>query len=185
MELRHLRYFCAVADWNGFNRAARALHTSPSSISAQIRDLEREIGITLLNRTQSHVTLIEAGKRFLEESRKVLAAADRAVDIAQRTARGEIDLGNRRILSGNHPRLSSTPPRCATLGDGDQIRYGNVNHEGVEYWPEPDAGTKATGSRWLPSASATATQNRSPQPAPLALSQMRRSHVCGAKTDSR
>jgi DNA-binding transcriptional LysR family regulator len=90
MELRHLRYFCAVADWNGFNRAARALHTSQSTISAQIRDLEREIGIKLLNRTQSHVTLTEAGKRFLEESRKVVAAADRAVDIAQRTARGEI-----------------------------------------------------------------------------------------------
>jgi DNA-binding transcriptional LysR family regulator len=76
MELRHLRYFCAVADWNGFSRAARALHTSQSSISAQIRDLEREIGIKLLNRTQSHVTLTEAGKRFLEESRKVVAAAD-------------------------------------------------------------------------------------------------------------
>ena len=90
MELRHLRYFCAVADWNGFNRAARALHTSQSSISAQIRDLEQEIGVKLLNRTQSHVTLTEAGKRFLEESRKVVAAADRAVDIAQRTARGEI-----------------------------------------------------------------------------------------------
>lgn len=90
MELRHLHYFCAVADWNGFNRAARALHTSQSSISAQIRDLEQEIGVKLLNRTQSHVTLTEAGKRFLEESRKVVAAADRAVDIAQRTARGEI-----------------------------------------------------------------------------------------------
>ena len=90
MELRHLRYFCAVADWNGFNRAARALHTSQSSISAQIRDLEREIGVKLLNRTQSQVTLTEAGKRFLEESRKVVAAADRAVNIAQRTARGEI-----------------------------------------------------------------------------------------------
>jgi DNA-binding transcriptional LysR family regulator len=90
MKLRHLRYFCAVADWNGFNRAARALHTSQSSVSAQIRDLERETGITRLNRTQSHVTLTEAGKRFLEELRKVVAAADRAVDIAQRTARGEI-----------------------------------------------------------------------------------------------
>lgn len=90
MELRHLRYFCAVADWNGFNRAARALHTSQSSISAQIRDLEREIGVKLLNRTQSHVTLTEAGKRFLEDSRKVVAAADRAVEIAQRTARGEV-----------------------------------------------------------------------------------------------
>jgi regulatory helix-turn-helix LysR family protein len=53
MEPRHLRYLCAVADWNGFNRAASALRTSQSSISAQIRDLQEEIGVKLLNRPQS------------------------------------------------------------------------------------------------------------------------------------
>ena len=90
MELRHLRYFCAVADWHGFNRAARALHTSQSSISAQIRDLEQEIGVTLFNRAQSHVSLTPAGEKFLEEARLLVAGADRAVDLAQRTARGEI-----------------------------------------------------------------------------------------------
>lgn len=90
MELRHLRYFCAVADWNGFNRAARALHTSQSSISAQIRDLEQEIGVTLFNRAQSRVSLTPAGEKFLEEARRLVAGADRAVDVAQRTARGEI-----------------------------------------------------------------------------------------------
>jgi DNA-binding transcriptional LysR family regulator len=90
MELRHLRYFCAVADWNGFNRAARVLHRSQSSISAQIRDLEEEIGVKLLNRGQSHVSLTPAGERFLEEARRLVAAAERAVDVAQRTARGEI-----------------------------------------------------------------------------------------------
>jgi DNA-binding transcriptional LysR family regulator len=90
MELRHLRYFCAVADWNGFNRAARALHTSQSSISAQIRDLEQEIGVTLFNRARSRVSLTPAGEKFLQEARRLVAGADRAVDIAQRTARGEI-----------------------------------------------------------------------------------------------
>jgi DNA-binding transcriptional LysR family regulator len=90
MELRHLRYFCAVADWHGFNRAARALHTSQSSISAQIRDLEQEIGVTLFNRAQSHVSLTPAGEKFLEEARRLVVGADRAVDVAQRTARGEI-----------------------------------------------------------------------------------------------
>ena len=90
MELRHLRYFCAVAEWNGFNRAARALHTSQSSISAQIRDLEQEIGVTLFNRAQSRVSLTPAGEKFLEEARQLVAGADRAVDVAQRTARGEI-----------------------------------------------------------------------------------------------
>jgi DNA-binding transcriptional LysR family regulator len=90
MELRHLRYFCAVADWHGFNRAARALHTSQSSISAQIRDLEQEIGVTLFNRTQSRVSLTPAGEKFLEEARRLVTGAARAVDVAQRTARGEI-----------------------------------------------------------------------------------------------
>jgi DNA-binding transcriptional LysR family regulator len=90
MELRHLRYFCAVADWQGFNRAARALHTSQSSISAQIRDLEHEIGVTLFNRAKSRVSLTPAGQKFLEEARRLVAGADRAVDVAQRTARGEI-----------------------------------------------------------------------------------------------
>jgi DNA-binding transcriptional LysR family regulator len=89
MELRHLRYFCAVADWRGFNRAARALHVSQSAISEQILDLEQEIGVSLLNRSQRRMSLTPAGEIFLEEARKVLAAADRAVDLAQRSMRGD------------------------------------------------------------------------------------------------
>jgi DNA-binding transcriptional LysR family regulator len=90
MELRHLRYLCAVADWQGFNRAARALHVSQSAISEQILDLEQEIGVSLLNRSQHRATLTPAGEIFLEEARKVLTAADRAVDLAQRSMRGEV-----------------------------------------------------------------------------------------------
>jgi DNA-binding transcriptional LysR family regulator len=90
MELRHLRYFCAVADWQGFNRAANALRISQSAISEQILDLEDEIGAKLLNRAQHRVSLTPAGESFLEDARKVLADADRAVDRARRSARGEI-----------------------------------------------------------------------------------------------
>jgi DNA-binding transcriptional LysR family regulator len=90
MELRHIRYFCAVADWRGFNRAAKALHVAQSAISEQILDLEREIGVQLLNRSQQRVSLTPAGEIFLEEARKVLADATRAVDRARRSARGEI-----------------------------------------------------------------------------------------------
>lgn len=90
MELRHLRYFCAVADWQGFNRAANALRISQSAISEQILDLEGEIGAQLLNRSQHRVSLTPAGESFLEDARKVLADADRAVDRARRSARGEI-----------------------------------------------------------------------------------------------
>lgn len=90
MELRHIRYFCAVADWRGFNRAAKALHVAQSAISEQILDLEREIGVQLLNRSQHRVSLTPAGEIFLEEARKVLADATRAVDRARRSAQGEI-----------------------------------------------------------------------------------------------
>jgi DNA-binding transcriptional LysR family regulator len=90
MELRHLRYLCAVVDWQGFNRAARALHVSQSAISEQILDLEQEIGVPLLNRSQHRASLTPAGEIFLEEARKVLATANRAVDLARRTMRGEI-----------------------------------------------------------------------------------------------
>src|ERR1700761_8047223 len=90
MELRHLRYLCAVVDWHGFNRAARALRISQSAISEQILDLEEEIGVLLLNRSQHRASLTPAGEIFIEEARKVLAAADRAVELAQRSMRGEI-----------------------------------------------------------------------------------------------
>ena len=89
MELRHLRYFCAVAEHRGFSSSARVLHVSQSAISEQISDLEREIGVSLLVRGQQKVRLTEPGEVFLVEAKKVLAAADHAVDMVQRSARGE------------------------------------------------------------------------------------------------
>jgi DNA-binding transcriptional LysR family regulator len=90
MELRHLRYFCAVAAHQGFSRSARALHVSQSAISEQVSDLEREIGSPLVVRGQQKTTLTRTGQVFLDEAKKVLAAADRAVEMAKRAARGEI-----------------------------------------------------------------------------------------------
>lgn len=90
MELRHLRYFCAVADHQGFSRTARALHVSQSAISEQISDLEREIGIPLLVRGQQKTSLTLSGEIFLAEAKKVLAVADHAVEMARRAARGEV-----------------------------------------------------------------------------------------------
>lgn len=95
MELRHLRYFAAVAEWKGFSHAARRLYVSQSAISEQISDLEREIGVQLLLRNRRQVTLTDAGKVFLEETKKVLSAADHAVESAQRSTRGQV--GNLRI----------------------------------------------------------------------------------------
>jgi DNA-binding transcriptional LysR family regulator len=90
MELRHLRYFRAVAENHGFSRSARLLHVSQSAISEQIADLEREVGVALIDRGRQTIRLTPHGEIFLEEVRKVLGAVDRAVEIAQRSARGEI-----------------------------------------------------------------------------------------------
>lgn len=90
MELRHLRYFCAVADYGTFSEASRRLHVSQSAISEQLADLEREIGGTLLQRASGRTRLTPQGLLFLEEARKTLLAADRAVDIAKRSMQGHV-----------------------------------------------------------------------------------------------
>lgn len=90
MELRHLRYFCAVADAGTFGKASRALHVSQSAISEQIADLEHEIGGALLDRTQRKARMTPSGELFLAEARKTLAASERSVDIARRSLKGEV-----------------------------------------------------------------------------------------------
>jgi len=90
MELRHLRYLCAVADYGSFSEAGRQLHISQSSISEQIADLEEEIGGALFNRASGRTRLTAQGKLFLAEARKTLIAADRAVDVTRRSLLGEI-----------------------------------------------------------------------------------------------
>ncbi|EGD59499.1 DNA-binding transcriptional regulator HcaR [Novosphingobium nitrogenifigens DSM 19370] len=89
MELRHLRYFVAVAEALSFTRAAQTLRTAQPSLSQQIRDLEYEIGTPLLNRDKRNVALTAAGKVFLDEARLVLAQADRAKTLARRAAESE------------------------------------------------------------------------------------------------
>lgn len=89
MELRHLRYFVAVAEALNFTRAATKLHLAQPSLTRQIRNLEDELGVRLLNRTKSHVALTEEGRSFLADARRVLALADESVLAVQRLSRGE------------------------------------------------------------------------------------------------
>ena len=65
MELRHLRYFVAVAEALSFTKAAGKLHTAQPSLTRQIKDLEEEIGVRLLNRTKQQVSLTDEGRYFI------------------------------------------------------------------------------------------------------------------------
>ncbi len=96
MELRHLRYFVAVAEAENVSHAALKLHVSQPGISRQIRDLEDEIGFPLFERSAKSVKLTDAGRTFLTEARAVLQRADEAVKTARAIAtgaRGELHIG--------------------------------------------------------------------------------------------
>jgi LysR family hca operon transcriptional activator len=90
MELRHLRYFVAVAEEGSLTVAAeRRLHTSQPSLSRQIRDLEYEVGVPLLTRSVHGVELTPAGKAFLDHARLALTQVEAARQAARRTAQRE------------------------------------------------------------------------------------------------
>src|SRR5580692_9728281 len=87
MELRHLRYFVAVAEAGSLTvAAAQRLHTSQPSLSRQIRDLESELGAQLLTRRARGIELTPAGQAFLDHARSVLSQVEAAVEAARRVA---------------------------------------------------------------------------------------------------
>jgi DNA-binding transcriptional LysR family regulator len=90
VELRHLRYFVAVAEECHFGRAAERLHIAQSPLSQQIKQLETELGLQLLTRSTRRVELTPAGQRYLERARQVLALVDHAGAEATRVASGDL-----------------------------------------------------------------------------------------------
>lgn len=90
MELRHLRYFVAVAEELHFGHAAQRLQMAQQPLSRQIQELEAEIGVQLFHRTTRQVHLTEAGKLFLERSHLVLAQLEQAIAVTQQIGRGEV-----------------------------------------------------------------------------------------------
>ena len=90
MELRHLRYFVAVAEELHFRRAAERLHVAQPAVSEQVRKLEAELGVVLLNRTHRSVSLTPAGTVLLEEARRVIRQSEIAREAARNARRQQL-----------------------------------------------------------------------------------------------
>lgn len=110
MELRHLRYFIAVAEELHFGRAALRLGISQPPLSQQIQALEDELGACLFERTNRRVALSAVGELFLPEARAVLAQLDKALAVARRARQGE--LGELKVGFTSSAPFTSTIPRA-------------------------------------------------------------------------
>ena len=154
MELRHLRYFVAVAEQGSLRHAAaNRLHTSQPSLSRQIRDLEREVGAQLLCRSVRGIALTEAGQAFLDHARLALVEAEAAVATARRIARPAKPVFAVGFLTGHE--VDCIPPTTNILRDelpslevrifggfsvdlADDVRRGKLDIAFVRREPDPD-----------------------------------------------
>ena len=134
MELRHLRYFITVAEELNFSKAALKLYTAQPSLSQQIKDLEEDVGVKLLNRTKRKVELTEEGAVFLEQARLTLAQADKAVAMARQVSQakqqmlriGFVPVAEMKIFPYILPNLRVQNPdlkiELLSLNNNEQIR---------------------------------------------------------------
>lgn len=158
MELRHLRYFVAVAEELHFRRAAERLHVAQPAVSEQVRKLEQELGVKLFDRSQRSVELTVAGAAFLDEARHVL----RHAEVAQQAARSAGDHATTRLRIGYLPdslpasvpralrRLAGSAPRVhVDLTTGPSLRLIDDVRERrldavITSLPSPTAGLRVT-----------------------------------------
>jgi DNA-binding transcriptional LysR family regulator len=140
VELRHLRYFIAVAEELNFSRAAERLHMAQPPLSAAIRQLERELGVDLFIRTTREVRLTDAGRAFLRGARRTLADADRAAEDARRAGAGE--LGRLRIAYSWSTRFETLP----ALGRAFRASHPDVELLAQEMWNARMGAAFANGS---------------------------------------
>jgi LysR family hca operon transcriptional activator len=154
MELRHLRYFVAVAEEGSLKLAAeRRLHTAQPSLSRQIRDIEQEVGAQLFQRSARGVLLTAAGHSFLDHARLSLAQAAAAIDAARRTARPTRPVFAIGFVTGHE--LDCIPATMSVLRDdlpdldvriysgfsvdlADDVRRGKLDAAFIRREPFPD-----------------------------------------------
>jgi DNA-binding transcriptional LysR family regulator len=127
-ELRHLRYFVAVAEERNFSRAARRLRMTQPPLSHAIRQLEAELGTKLFRRSSREVKLTEAGAALLEGAKRTLAEAEGAVAAARRAGAGE--LGSLRIGFSWSARFETLPK----LGQAFRSQQPDVDLLTEEIW---------------------------------------------------
>ncbi|WP_433333327.1 LysR family transcriptional regulator [Spirillospora sp. CA-294931] len=155
-EVRLLRYFLAVAEESNFTRAAARLHIAQPALSAQIRQLETQLGVRLLERTTRRVTLTEAGRVLQERGPAALAGFEEVWDAARRAGRGE--LGRLRIaysastgwgtvprlveaMGEAHPDLDVAAEMMGTPAVTDAVLSGRADL-GIARTPEPTGGVR-------------------------------------------
>jgi DNA-binding transcriptional LysR family regulator len=134
MELRHLRYFVAVAEELNFTKAAEKLRLAQPSLTRQIHNLEEELGVRLLNRSKSRVSLTDEGRSFYIDAQRLVAQSLESVRAVQRLSRGEtgqLNLGylskfNFDLLPGTLAEFSRTRPEIAVnlfdMSPAEQLR---------------------------------------------------------------
>ena len=145
MELRHLEHFVALAEENSFTRAAARLHLVQSALSVSIRNLEKDLGSALFERTTHRVELSQAGEALLPEARRVLRAADAARDVVaavRGVVRGRLRVGIMQSLAlidaaalfaafhRDHPEVTIEPRPSGAGGSlalADQVRRGELD----------------------------------------------------------
>jgi DNA-binding transcriptional LysR family regulator len=121
MELRHLRYFMAVAEALSFNKAAAKLRIAQPALGRQVQDLEDEIGVDLFKRSPQGVTLTAEGKLFLGEVRELLKRADESVEKVRALGRGQY--GELHVGYSPSPTVEILPPALAAF----QKAFPHVN----------------------------------------------------------
>jgi len=128
VELRHLRYFVALAEELNFTRAAERLHMAQPPLSVAIRQLERELGTELLVRSTREVKLTDAGRALLDGARHTLSEFDRAITSTRRAAAGEF--GSVRLAFSWSARFDTLP----AIGQAFRDRHPDVELLTEEMW---------------------------------------------------